>query len=267
MTRNGFAMGMVLLTAAIAQARLEITKVQACYGPFGPERKLLVVYPHDELIFRFVVTGVRTDAENRTDGLLSLKLHDADGKLLGVQDTPLKSQVNLGGDAIPTQARFNLGDKLPAGDYSLTITYTDKISSEKATFQRKFTSKPSEFALVAPDFSYDLDGKLPAPAGGVVGQLLHFRIRAIGLDRTQEKISASMALQVFDAQGKEELAKPLTAAFKNDDAEVVKQIPVVNFRSQLLLNRPGDFVIRVTVTDQIAKKTAKFELPLHVTAP
>ena len=34
----------------------------------------------------------------------------------------------------------------------------------------------------------------------------------------------------------------------------------------ITLNRSGDFVLRITLTDKLAKKTVKFEAPIKVTA-
>ena len=48
MTRIGLAVVGVLLTAAAAQAKLEIQNVHASYGLLGPERKSLDTYPGDD---------------------------------------------------------------------------------------------------------------------------------------------------------------------------------------------------------------------------
>ena len=92
-------------------------------------------------------------------------------------------------------------------------------------------------------------------------------MRAIGIDRTQDKIDTAMTLEVLDAQGKEVQGKPNTGEVKNDDAEVVRKVSSVTYRGSVFLNRPGEFLLRVTITDRLGKKTAKFETPLRVTSP
>jgi hypothetical protein len=267
MTRIGFAMAAVLLGASAVQARLEIGSIQAVYGALGPERKSLDVHPNDEIVFRFTVSGARVDADGRVDATIAMKLVDANGDILLVQDNPLKVALTLGGDSFPAHARIGLGERVAPGEYTLTVTILDKLSLEKASFQRKINCVPTEFALVAPEFFYDPEGKVPAPAGGSVGQVLHFRARAIGLDRSQNKIESALAVEILDAAGKDTLAKPVTAETKNDDAEVVRKINSITYRAHFLLNRPGEFTLRVSVTDRIAGKTATFEAPLKVTAP
>jgi hypothetical protein len=267
MVRSGLSVAMVLLAAAVVQAKVELRNVQAAYGIFGPERKSLDMYPGDEVLFRFTVVGVRLGDDRRTDAVMAVKLTTADGDVLLAQDTPLRVLLGLGGDSFPAQARINLGERTPAGDYTLTVTVTDKLAGEKTSFQRKLTCKPIEFALVAPEFFLDPDGKIPAPAGGLVGQALFFRLRAVGLDRSQDKIDSTMEMHVLDAQGKDVLPKPVTVEVKNDDAEVVRKASIITYRGSLFLNRSGEFTLQIVVTDRIARKTARFETALRVTPP
>jgi hypothetical protein len=42
---------------------------------------------------------------------------------------------------------------------------------------------------------------------------------------------------------------------------------VINLRVELVLNRPGDFVLKISLTDRLAKKTTTFEAPLKVMKP
>ena len=64
-----------------------------------------------------------------------------------------------------------------------------------------------------------------------------------------------------------QVPKPIRAAIHNEKPEEVKQITTIRFTGQLVLHRAGDFVLRVTVTDKMAKKKTTFEAPLRVTPP
>src|SRR5262249_8063982 len=162
-----------------AQAGLELRDIQAAYGPLGPERKSLDVYPGDEVLFRFTVNGARLGKNGRTDGEMALQLANASGKVVFEKKDDVQAMLGLGGDSFPAHTVIKLGDQVPAGDYTLTATLIDKLSLEKASFQRKLTCKPTAFALVAPEFAFDPEWKVPAPAGGLVGQVLYFRLRII----------------------------------------------------------------------------------------
>jgi hypothetical protein len=267
MTRILLSAMALLFLAAFAQAKLEIQNVQAVYGPVGPERDSLDVYPADEIFFRFTVGGVKADAEGRAEVNIAMKLTNADGDLLLAQENPLRVPLSLGGDSFPSNTRIALGDQTAPGEYTLTVTVVDKLSQEKVSFQRKIVCKPVTFALVAAEFFYDMDGKMPAPAGGVVGQVIHFRSRVIGFDKSNDKIDTTMTAEIIDPQGKNVLPKPIVGEIKQDDPDVVRKVNFVTFRSQLLLNRPGNFTFRIKVVDNNSQKTAAFEAPIRVTTP
>lgn len=267
MIRSCLGLLTVLITTTVVQAKIDIEGVQAVYGIFGPERKSLETYPGDEMIFRFLVTGAKVDDNGQTDAVMSLKLTNNNNDVLLAQDFPIKGLLALGGNTFPAHARILLSEKTPPGDYNMTVTMADKLSNEKTSFQRKIICKPTEFALVAPEFFRDAEGKVAAQPGGLLSQVVYFRMRGIGIDRTKDKIDTTMTLEVLDAKGKEMMPKPIKVEIKNDDPDVVRQSAFVTYRGQVTLNRTGDFTLRITVTDNIAKKTIKFETPLKVTAP
>lgn len=267
MTRSWLAAAVVLCCATTAQAALEIKNIQAAHSVLGPERKGLDYHPGEEVVFRFVIAGARVNAEGMADVTLALKLTNSNGDLVLAQDAPLKLVLGLGGGSFPAHTRINLGERTQPDDYTMTVTIVDKLSLEKTSFQRKITCKPPEFALIAPEFFYDQDGRVAAPCGGVLGHFLHFRFKVIGMDRGRDKLDVAMEGQVLDAQGKEMMPKPITAEVKNDDAEVVRKVGTLTFRGHLMLNRVGDFTLRLIITDRQTNKTTKFEAPLRVTAP
>ncbi len=265
--RTCMTLALALWVTAPAQAQLEIQNVQPVYGLLGSARPNLNLYPHDEVLFRFVVTGVRVDAEGKIDTTMTLHLTDAAGKALINEKNPLKGVLALGGQTFTGNARLNVGERIPPGEYTFTVTVHDKLSGKEASFQRKLTAKPAGFQIVAPQFFYDADGKVPAPAGGLVGQNLHFKLRAIGFDRDEGKIDTVMMVQVFDAEGEELLPKPIVAELRTEDVETVKKVTSLNFNGNLALNRPGKFTLRITLNDRLGKKTTQFETPLEVRAP
>lgn len=144
---------------------------------------------------------------------------------------------------------------------------TDQLSKEKDSFTRTLTCRKPEFAIVAPRFYQDKENRVPAPIGGRAGQALYFRIKCIGFQRDKDKIDNEMRIEILDAEGKDTIPKPIVAAFATDDAEKVKQVTSLTFNGDFAPNRAGDFTLRITITDRLAKRTAKFEAPLKVAAP
>src|SRR5436305_1102058 len=82
-------------------------------------------------------------------------------------------------------------------------------------------------------------------AGGVVGQMLHFRLLAIGFDRTGDKADLEMQWEVFDAKGTERLSGPDRVVVRSASADEVKKARFVAFSGGVILNRPGTFLLRI----------------------
>jgi hypothetical protein len=267
MNRVGMATLALLLVATAAQAKLEIQDIKAAFGPLGPERKSLEVQPFDDLLLRFTVSGLKCDDEGKMDVTEVLKLTDADGKVLLEQKLPIKDVLPLGGNRMNLDAHLNVGDKIPEGTYSFSITVKDNLADESVSFDRKVTAKAPSFSLVSPEFFYDPDYKVFAPAGGVVGQKLHFRMKGVGFDKSPGKVDAEMTIQLLDAKGKEVMPKPITVKIASDDPEVVKKANFLTLNGQVALNRAGDFTLVVKLTDKLAKKTVELALPVKVIEP
>jgi hypothetical protein len=267
MLRTCLALTILALSASTAQAKLELSNIQCAYGPLLPERKALEFYPEDLIFFRYLVTGVKVDAAGRVDAEAVVKLIDGDGKEVAKNTVPFKARLSLGGDAFAGVAYLTLNEKQVNGLYTLSVTVSDLLGSEKASFQRDVQIRPAEFAIIRPRFSYDAEGRALAPVGGLVSQSLFFRIEAYGYDRSQDRVHLVSSVQVLDAAGKELLPEPLETVLKSEDAKLVQASPVATFNGSLGLHRPGDFTLRITVNDKIGGKTAKLELPLRVALP
>jgi hypothetical protein len=268
MMRTLLAVSLLVLTPARSCAELEIKDIQSALGERGPERHTLEYFPEDEILIRYVVSGVRVDQEGKMDTRGKIRLTTAKGRV--VREGDLKRQqgfLALGGGSYPAYVFLSLPPQAPAGEYTVSVTVEDLLASATATFERKVRVKPVEFAIVAQRFYRDAEAKVPAAAGGVLGDLLYVRFRVIGFERGRGGCEVEMNLQVVDKQGKELLPKPLQVAFRNKDPAELKKISHLNFDPNFALNRVGDFTLCISVTDKIAGKTTKFEAPLHVTAP
>jgi len=266
MTRLGLTAVVLLLSTGSAFAKLEVGSVQASLGPLGPERLSSDYFPHDEVFHRCTITGLQCDAAGSIDVLLESRIYNAAGKETQSSRDPLKGKLELAGGSFAGTSVVRLGEQFAPGDYTLIVTVKDNLSGEQAQFSRKFTVKPPQFAIICPRFFYG-DTEQPAPAGGLVGQLLRVRLKAIGFQKSQGKIDAELTVQVLDEQGKELLPQPKRGALKSDDVKEVRAATTLNFTEVIGLNRPGLFTLRLVVTDKIGKQTTSMDVPLTVKAP
>jgi len=266
MRKTILAAMLVVLTAADARAELSIRSIQSAHGPLGPERKSLDYFPHDEVFFRYAITGLQTDAQGDVDVTVASQVVDSAGKVFPGSKDPIKGKLNLGGSTFCGSSALRLGSTFAPGDYTFTVTVTDNLAGASVQFSRKFRVKPVELAIVTPRFFLG-DTQLPAPAGGFIGQLLRVRLKAIGFDKSSGKIDAELALQLLDASGKELLPEPKRAALSSADPAEVKSATHLNFTEVVGLNRAGSFTLRLTVTDRITKQATTLDLPLVVREP
>jgi len=267
----GLALGgwlsLLTVTPSWAQTKLKIENVQAAFGPFGPERKVLDIYPFDSFSFRFTIVGLKTGAGARVDTAIKLQLTDASGKIFLENSFPSKGMLYLGGDSFLAYANIAMQEQVPEGKITLKITAADNVSKESASVERELTGKKGGFHIVALEFFHDPEGRVPASTHLALGQVLYFQMRVIGFDRTLGKIDTQLALQTLDADGKENLPKPLLTVFRQDDAKVVEKTTFIFFNGSMGMNRAGSFTMRLTATDQIGHQTSKEEIPLIISAP
>jgi hypothetical protein len=262
-TCSGLAL-IVLVTSAWAE--LELRDVTPTYGPFGPARKSLAVPAGDEVFFRYTISGVHTDDAGRADGELRVQLAGPDGQALLDDKRPVNGVLALGGQTLPATANVSFGPDTPAGDYTVTVTFRDKLSSQAASFKRKVTCLKPAFALVRLRLSHDEGGAIPA--GGMLGQTIHVRCKAIGFDRTKAKVRVVIAMQTADAEERPLMPKPILARLATEDTKQIAQLRSVDFSGSLRLNRVGKVNLCLTATDEVSGQKAEVRVPLHVaTAP
>ena len=129
--------------------------------------------------------------------------------------------------------------------------------------------------------SLDERGQMPVPNGGFVGQTLtcHFSVVGFGRDDADKRPDAPkadpkaakrgqqpnvVAEMVVTENGKPVLAKPAVTSveggLKDDE-------PAFNLRYAVPLTRPGKFVVTMSITDRVTKKTASYSLPLTAVPP
>jgi hypothetical protein len=256
-----------IIAAARAQAQLEFRHVQAAYGPVGPERKSLVYYPGDDIIFRYLLAGVTTDAQGQLDTDISMQVADGDGKILVNKKLPTKAVAALGGGCLPGYVRTTLGQKLAPGKYQIRVKASDNVGGHTASFERDVTLKEVTFTPISQRFFLDADGKVASTSGGVIGQSLYYRMGLIGFDRSGGRVETHMDLQILDDHGKETLSKPIRATYMNENVEAAKKVSVVNLNGFFALNRAGEFTLRFSFIDTVGNQKAQFEVPLRVREP
>jgi hypothetical protein len=252
-----------VLVAPSANAQLKIEGIEAVYGALGPARPSAEYCPQDQAVFRFRISGARVDPQGAFDGDMIVAVTDPAGQVER-STSRIGGVLAFGGGTLAGVAHLDLPTDTRPGQYVLAVTVRDRRANSEAGFERKVTVKPAAFAVVAPRSYFDAAHKVPAPFGGIVGQTLYLDFKVIGFAR--DRLDVTMDLQVADADGKDLLPEPIRARVAVDDAERAKDIPFVRFKSDLALNRVGQYTVRVVVRDRVKGGMARFEAPLKIAA-
>jgi hypothetical protein len=227
----------------------------------------MVFFPHDEVWVRYLVTGATVDRRGQLNAEITVEVTNPEGQVVDRQVKTTDGELPFGGDSFLDCVHLTLPDQYDPGEYTLRVTVKDRFSSEVASFQRTLSFQTGELVLVPPQFFYDSEGHLPAPYGGLVGQILHFRLKASGFERAQGTMNPELNIRVLDAAGQVLLSRPITVSKPLENRDLVKQVSHLDFSGSLVLHRAGDFLLVFTLTERVTKKTATFKATLHITAP
>lgn len=257
----------ILCFIPTASAKLEVGKVEPAHGMLGPVRKSLDFYPLDEVFFRYQVSGAAIDADGKTDLEVTLKLLNADGKAAFEQKSFLRRQLALGGNSFPAFVVMTAPEKAEPGEYTLSLQLLDRLSGESSGFERKLTCKSPIYQILALRFWRDPDGRLPASAGGFVGESLHLKLRVVGFDKSKKRVQTVLTIMLLDEAGNPITDRPQVIKAELTSPDEAAKATQVNFNGLLFLNRAGNFTLRLKVDDVEGKQTTTFETPFKVQTP
>jgi hypothetical protein len=271
MRRPWSVAAVLLLAAAPARARLEVSNVQAAYGPLASPRPALTYGPGEVVFFRFLVRGGTLNEYNQVSAQTKVQLVDDHGQVVDSRDMPPVSRwVGVPGGSFLHFAAAMLGEQVPPGKYRFTATVRDSLSQEEATFSRSVEVRPAELAVGGVTFFADPEHKVLAGSTVHPLQPLHLAVPVRGYAHPEGKVHLTLSVRLLDPQGKE----LTTGKLDPPDLVVRQDVPPslppeasVGFSTSVVLFGPGDFTLRLTVTDRTTNRVATFETPLHVLTP
>ena len=258
------------LAAALSLApgqtdQLSFLNVRSVTGYFGPERQTNRLLPGDVYLLVFDIAGFKIDAQGSIKYRMAMQVTDSRGKVqFGREPEDREAYNSLGGNRVPASAVIEIRFDQPPGEYTLSLTVTDKASNASQKLTRKFEVLPKAFGLVQLITTIDPQMSRAVPPMGVVGEFRFVNVAAVGFERdtATKQPNLLVEMRVLDESGKP-VSKPSPFEI-GDKAET--QLPenagLAHAQFPVALNRPGKFTIELQATDRISKKTAKLSLPL-----
>jgi hypothetical protein len=236
--------------------------VRSVAGYFGPERQTDKLLPGDVYVLVFDIAGFKSDAEGKILYRMAMQVTDSRGKIQFAREPEDREAYNsLGGNQVPASAVIEIRFDQPPGEYTLSLTVTDRISKASQKRTQKFEVMPKGFGLVQLITTIDPQMTRAVPPMGAVGEFRFVNCSVVGFERDTVKRQPSLAVEmrILDESGKP-VTKPATVEINQDIPDNMSLIPAGPF--PIALNRPGRFAIELRATDRLSKKTAKLSLPL-----
>jgi hypothetical protein len=252
------------LQLAPAQAGLELKNVRLTYGILGPDRKDKALLPGDIFVVGFDIEGVQAGKDDIIKYSMGTELTNKAGKSMFKKEPQELEVVNtLGGSHIPAHAMAYVGLDTEPGEYTFTVTVTDRIAKQTKTLSQNFEVVALKFGLVRLMFTYPTGD--PAPPLAVTGQsyLLNFTLVGWDFNDKTKNPDVLAEIQILDETGKATLSQPIQGKV-NSITEEYKKVKVIPMQFPLNLNRAGKFKINITATDKVSGKKVESALDLTV---
>jgi hypothetical protein len=259
----------IVLVAALAVTPGQATKevkydnVKSLYGFHGPLRTSQKFLPGDQLYVAFDMVGLTIGKDGNCTYTMAMDVTDTAGKSWQKVDArETMDYAPLGGNVLPGRAYVVMGVDMPPGDYTMKLTTTDKATGTKGTLSYKFEVLKKDLGIIGVYASHDPEGRNHAHTTGFAGTGLWLQFGVTGFARDSAKKnqpSLKIELTYLDEDG-----KPTTEPMTEEFNALGEEVPILSIRKNLPLSRVGKFKAKLTVTDNVAKKTASFELPVNV---
>jgi hypothetical protein len=248
--------------------KLDLTNARVTYGLLGSVRPETKFLPGDLYVVAFDIENVKVDPEGKVVYSMGMEVFTKEkGEEKSVykqEPRKLEAYNSLGGNRLFGAAHVEIGLDQPPGEYTLKVEVTDVAAKASKTLTKKFEVAKKDFGLVRLNTTYDVDGRLPAPPGGVVGQLLWVNFLAVGFERDknkQKQPDVHVEMVVTDDKGKETVEKPFSGEVNEKVPENVVALPM---QFLITLNRPGKFNVKLKATDRVSKKNVELSFPITV---
>lgn len=250
---------------------LNLSNPRMTYGELGSPRTEAKLLPGDIFFLSFDIENIKVSESGRVRYGMAMEVIDSTNKSIFKQQPVERDDfLPLGGTRLPARAFVSIGIDQAPGTYTCRVTVTDLADKDKAvtkTLEQKFDVLPRGFGVVQVYTSADLEGKTPAPLVGVAGQAMfvHFALVDFQRDPTTKQPNISIEMVIIDKDRQPTLAKPTVKLIPDEaDGKVDEKVVGIPMRFPVPLNREGGFLIKVTATDNISKKTTSVYLPLRV---
>jgi len=248
---------------------MNFTNVRTTYGELGAVRTDNRYLPGDLYFLAFDIEGITLSPEGKVSYTMTFEIADRAGKVIYKPEKPAESDeyFPLGGNRMPARVYVILRRDQEPGPLTCKVSVTDRGSPTKVPkdLVRTFEVIPRTFGIIGVVTSYDVEGAMPAPPIGTVGQNMYVHCMLSGFGRGADKMPNAFAeLRILDAANRPTLAKPIPAIVPKD-LPATEDLALVRYL--VPFNREGNFTVEVKATDATSGKTSVVSFPIRIGPP
>jgi len=251
------------LAPAQGGGELKLANVTATYGLIGPKRTSLKFLPGDQLYLGFDIEGITLNKNSTTTYSIESRILDGSGKVWKKYDpTDRTDFVPLGGNSVPGRVFVVLGVDTEPGTYTLEATFVDKTSGAKGSLSQKIEVLKTDLGFVGMHATTDALARNPAHTTGFVGGAVWLQGSVVGFKRDPAKNQPDTKIEMvlLDEKGKPTMSEPIVHTV----TALEEKYPMFAIKMNVPFTRAGKFAAKFTVTDNLAKTSASFEMPISV---
>ena len=241
-------------------AKLKVSLVPT-YGPNGAERPT-EVFPGDTFYVKARLSGIATQSDGKPNGFIVAALYRPAPNTVPVFQLPrydINDKIILGGDSTTQFLHFYLPRDIDPGKYFIRVYVSDEISGENTIKELPFDVLPrTAFGVINLAYCHDSNHLIPACVTITVGEVIYLNANFVGFDTATGETHVTCKLTILDTNK--------TVVFEAEEFDVRRPAPAVESAIPvnyiLKIDRAGKFMVKLEATDQIAKKSVEYRMPL-----
>lgn len=252
------------LTNNSGELRVDLALSQ---GSHGPVRRDNMYFENETVFFAARVSGLKKSEKGARKMAGRVRLAKTDGTVLYEKEVgPVEFEEFFGGDSreFPFLLETNFVGGMPH-ELELSLNTIDLVSGTSSTAKLPIEFNP-DAALHTTAHSITLDEEGLVPAGPVLdaGRIYYLHGKIVGFSWKERAVCLGLSIRGVSATGEELSELVLSSKYETKQSRYGELSTTASFRQIFSPNRPGNFALRVAVTDNHTGAKCTDDIPVVV---
>jgi len=236
------------------------------YGQLGPPRQTTEFIAGEWISARVQIKGLSTTrGDNKVHFSIQINVKNEANQVIGnIPSSERHGRLSLGGSTFTRPFLLPVPSDAPAGNYSLEVLVTDRLSHKTMQSVTPFILLPANsFGTQLIYLAKDEEGRIPLYGVLPAGEIIWLHSTITGLEAKDGKASFTNSIDVLNeiqrTIGDEPLESINHKPFHSSDSSIG-----IRTAYPIQLNTPGRFTLRLNTKDEHSGKEVTHQLPIVV---